>query len=84
MILDYQFALQLRLRLWVAFHSILTLALVAGGLVHSFMAFPFRGIDFPALLQATGKSAIQPQTLEPKPIQKRCDENELQLPPPPK
>lgn len=41
--LDYQFALQLRLRLWVAFHSILTLALVAGGLVHSFMAFRFAG-----------------------------------------
>ena len=41
--LDYQFALQLRLRLWVAFHSILTLALVTGGLVHSFLAFRFTG-----------------------------------------
>ncbi len=37
--LDYQFALQLRLRLWVAFHSILTVALVVGGLAHSFIAF---------------------------------------------
>ena len=41
--LDYQFAYQLRLRLWVAFHSILTLALVTGGLVHSF-CLPVRGI----------------------------------------
>jgi hypothetical protein len=39
--LDYQFALQLRLRLWVAFHSILTLVLVSGGVAHSFMAFRF-------------------------------------------
>jgi len=41
--LDYQFALQLRLRLWVAFHSILTLALVVGGIVHGCMAIRFSG-----------------------------------------
>jgi hypothetical protein len=41
--LDYQFALQLRLRSWVAFHSILTLALVAGSIVHGFMALRFAG-----------------------------------------
>ena len=41
--LDYQFALQLRLRLWVTFHSILTLALVTGGLIHSFLAFRLAG-----------------------------------------
>lgn len=41
--LDYLFALQLRLRLWVAFHSILTLALVTGGLIHSFLAFRLAG-----------------------------------------
>ena len=41
--LDYQFALQLRLRLWVAFHSILTLALLATSLIHSFMALRFAG-----------------------------------------
>jgi len=37
--LDYQFALQLRLRLWVTFHSILTVALVVGGLAQTFTAF---------------------------------------------
>ena len=42
--LDYQFALQLRLRLWVAFHSILTVALVVGGLAHSFIAFRNLGV----------------------------------------
>ncbi|HBV62193.1 MAG TPA: hypothetical protein DEF45_04145 [Rhodopirellula sp.] len=41
--LDYQFALQLRLRLWVTFHSLLTFALVAGGLIHSLLVFRFAG-----------------------------------------
>ena len=39
--LDYQFALQLRLRLWVVVHSIFSLALVVGGIIHAFMAFRF-------------------------------------------
>ena len=39
--LDYHFALQLRLRLWVVVHSIFSLALVIGGIIHAFMAFRF-------------------------------------------
>ncbi|MGI9472253.1 MAG: hypothetical protein ACR2NZ_12000 [Rubripirellula sp.] len=39
--LDYQFALQLRLRWWVAFHSMFSLALVVGGIIHAIMAVRF-------------------------------------------
>jgi len=41
--LDYQFALQLRLRLWVAFHSMLTLALITGSMIHGLMALGLAG-----------------------------------------
>ncbi len=39
--LDYQFALQLRLRLWVVFHSILSIALVAAAIVHAVLAWRY-------------------------------------------
>ncbi len=37
--LDYQFALQLRLRLWLVTHCILSVALLAGGIVHAVIAW---------------------------------------------
>jgi hypothetical protein len=36
-ILDYQFAMKLRLRLWLVTHGILSVALLAGGVVHAWM-----------------------------------------------
>lgn len=41
--LDYQFALQLRLRCWVVFHSLLSLVLIAAAFVHAAVAFRFAG-----------------------------------------
>ena len=41
--LDYQYALQLRLRSWVIFHSLLSIALVVGGIVHAMIAWRFVG-----------------------------------------
>ena len=41
--LDYQFALQLRLRGWVVFHSLLSLVLLAASLVHAAIALRFAG-----------------------------------------
>ena len=41
--LDYQFALQLRLRLWLVLHCVLSVALVSGGIVHAVMAWRFSG-----------------------------------------
>ncbi len=39
--LDYQFALQLRLRLWLVVHSTLSIALLVGGIVHGVIAWRF-------------------------------------------
>ncbi|MCA9139131.1 MAG: hypothetical protein KDB00_20300 [Planctomycetales bacterium] len=41
--LDYQFALQLRLRCWVVFHSILSIVLLAAALIHMLIALRFAG-----------------------------------------
>lgn len=41
--LDYQHAMQLRLRLWLVFHCLLSVALVAGGVVHATVAWRFAG-----------------------------------------
>lgn len=41
--LDYQFALQLRLRLWLVLHGFLSIALVVGGFVHAFVAWQYIG-----------------------------------------
>ena len=41
--LDYQYALQLRLRLWLVVHSCLSIALIAGGIVHAVIAWRFVG-----------------------------------------
>ncbi len=41
--LDYQFALQLRLRLWVVVHSVFSIALLAGGIVHAVIAWRHAG-----------------------------------------
>lgn len=41
--LDYQYALQLRLRLWLVIHSVLSVALLAGGIVHGVVAWRFAG-----------------------------------------
>lgn len=40
---DYQHALQLRLRLWLVFHCLLSVTLVAGGIVHASIAWRFAG-----------------------------------------
>ena len=40
---DYQYALQLRLRLWIVFHSLLSIALIACGIVHATVAWRFVG-----------------------------------------
>ncbi len=39
--LDYQFALQLRLRLWVAVHSAFSVALLLGAIIHAVVAWRF-------------------------------------------
>lgn len=39
--LDYQFALQLRLRLWLVIHAALSVALVVGAVVHALVAWRF-------------------------------------------
>ncbi|TWU07673.1 hypothetical protein Pla52n_02460 [Stieleria varia] len=39
--LDYQFALQLRLRLWLVIHGVFSVALIAASVVHAVMAFRF-------------------------------------------
>lgn len=39
--LDYQFALQLRLRLWLLVHSALSIALIAAAVVHAIVAWRF-------------------------------------------
>lgn len=39
--LDYQFALQLRLRLWIVFHSTFSLILLAGSLLHVVLVWRF-------------------------------------------
>jgi hypothetical protein len=41
--LDYQYALQLRLRLWLVIHSTFSLALIVGGIVHATMVWRFAG-----------------------------------------
>ncbi|QDT06070.1 hypothetical protein K227x_44770 [Rubripirellula lacrimiformis] len=41
--LDYQYALQLRLRLWVVVHSVFSIALVAAALVHAVIAWRHAG-----------------------------------------
>lgn len=41
--LDYQFALQLRLRMWLVVHSVFSVALLVGGLVHAVLVWRFSG-----------------------------------------
>lgn len=41
--LDYQYALQLRLRLWLVIHSLFSVALIIGGIIHAVMAWRFAG-----------------------------------------
>jgi hypothetical protein len=41
--LDYQYALQLRLRIWVLVHSVFSLALVLAAVIHAVMAWHFTG-----------------------------------------
>lgn len=41
--LDYQYALQLRLRLWLVIHCVASMALIVGGIVHGVMAWRFAG-----------------------------------------
>ena len=41
--LDYQYALQLRLRLWVLVHTVFSVALIAGGIVHAILVWRFAG-----------------------------------------
>lgn len=41
--LDYQYALQLRLRLWLVVHSLFSVALIVGGIIHALMAWRFAG-----------------------------------------
>jgi hypothetical protein len=41
--LDYQYALQLRLRLWLVIHCVFSVALIVGGIVHAVMAWRFAG-----------------------------------------
>ncbi len=41
--LDYQFALQLRLRLWLVVHCVFSVALVIGGIVHAVLVWRFAG-----------------------------------------
>jgi len=39
--LDYQHALQLRLRIWLVFHCIVSVVLVVGGITHAIIAWRF-------------------------------------------
>ena len=41
--LDYQFAIQLRLRLWLVIHGIFSIALLAGAITHAALVFRFVG-----------------------------------------
>lgn len=41
--LDYQFALQLRLRLWLVVHSFFSVALVVGAIIHAVLAWRYAG-----------------------------------------
>jgi hypothetical protein len=41
--LDYQYALQMRLRLWLVIHSAFSVALILGGVVHAVVAWRFAG-----------------------------------------
>lgn len=41
--LDYQYALQLRLRLWLVIHCVFSVALIVGGIVHAVMVWRFAG-----------------------------------------
>ena len=41
--LDYQYALQLRLRLWLVVHSVFSVALIVCGVVHGVLALRFAG-----------------------------------------
>lgn len=41
--LDYQFALQLRLRIWLVVHCVFSIALVAGGLIHVILVWRYTG-----------------------------------------
>ncbi len=41
--LDYQFALQLRLRLWLVIHCLFSVALIVGGIIHAVIAWRFSG-----------------------------------------
>jgi hypothetical protein len=41
--LDYQYALQLRLRLWLVIHCTVSIALVVGGILHAAMVWRFAG-----------------------------------------
>ena len=41
--LDYQFAIQLRLRLWLVIHSVFSLALLAGAIIHAALVLRFVG-----------------------------------------
>jgi len=41
--LDYQYALQLRLRLWLVIHCVFSVALIVGGIVHAVIAWRFAG-----------------------------------------
>ncbi len=41
--LDYQYALQLRLRLWLVLHCLLSVALVAAAIIHATIAWRFAG-----------------------------------------
>ena len=41
--LDYQYALQLRLRLWLVIHCFFSVALIVGGIVHAVIAWRFAG-----------------------------------------
>lgn len=41
--LDYQYAIQLRLRLWVIFHATCSIALLVAGIVHAIVALRFLG-----------------------------------------
>lgn len=39
--LDYQFALQLRLRVWLVVHAVFSVMLVSGGIIHAIIAWRF-------------------------------------------
>lgn len=41
--LDYQYALQWRLRVWVVIHAVLSVVLLGGGILHAILAWRFAG-----------------------------------------